>query len=153
MFITLVVTIIFFFFSGHHSVGAAWTYLGLLSHQSYQPTDLFRCNGYRNSGALFIPSWCNRSLREGSSEVTSSDMDSKFAPGSVSAPAVTTGWGWSEWGEWGGSCPEVCPGRCRRRGRYCNGVCKAGKVGTRILYTWLALNGETLGLVSVSSRD
>ena len=56
-----------------------------------------------------------------------SELGSGFVSGS--APAVTTGWGWSQWSEWGGSCPQVCPGRCRRRGRFCNGVCKTGKVG------------------------
>ena len=67
-------------------------------------------------------------MREGSSEMSDSDTGLGMAFGSRSAPAVTTGWGWSEWGEWGGACPQVCPGRCRRRGRFCNGVCKSGKV-------------------------
>ena len=43
--------------------------------------------------------------------------------------AVTySGWGWSEWGQWSGSCPSVCPVRCRTRERYCSGLCSQGQV-------------------------
>ena len=60
----------------------------------------------------------------------------------------TSGWGWSEWTAWSGSCPQVtyghhndvmmvimisdhpqvCPRGCQTRARYCSGLCGAGKV-------------------------
>merc|ERR1719312_1028482 len=68
-----------------------------------------RCDEHR----MFLPGWCGRNIKDGST----------VAPVPGAAPAATTGWGWSDWGAWGGTCPDICPGRCRVRGRYCSGVC------------------------------
>merc|ERR1711892_364784 len=98
-----------------------------------------KCSSYRNSGDLFLPAWCNRAVRGGALDLPDIQVGTDSMPGS--APAITTGWGWSLWSEWGGSCPGVCPGR----GRFCNGVCSNGK-GTALSDSpelEMAGNGDT----------
>ena len=48
----------------------------------------------------------------------------------------TLGWGWSEWGQWAGSCPQACPVRCRVRERYFSGLCGAGQVWSKMTYLY-----------------
>lgn len=60
----------------------------------------------------------NRNGRQQSTDMSSS---------TIAASKRTVGWGWSEWGQWSGSCPQVCPGNCRTRERYCSGLCGSGQ--------------------------
>merc|ERR1712227_379998 len=73
---------------------------------------------FHYNDALFFG--INRSPRQQNLETSTMGMSSSLA-------RQTLGWGWSEWGQWAGSCPQACPVRCRVRERYCSGLCGAGQ--------------------------
>ena len=90
-----------------------WSHAVLFYSAASHAHAVEHCQALWQNGHKWYPAYCDRLLQ-------------KFGvrPLSISKsrrPAVTYGWGWTEWGAWSDDCPKSCARRCQvRSGRKLN---------------------------------